>query len=182
MRHELSGMSARLEIRPPSPPRHAWQFCSLCRWRSAARPRAEPRLASWPATAPCRDPRFPIADAVVVKGQFLTIQAGESAVPDDDRRAGAEKLRVRAQVYQMTEHGLARISEGEGEAYGDRMPGMAVPVGAGAVAGRAASAAVITGGMNVVQETTGGLDASVGRLAEQLAERAVSFYACQGWL
>jgi NADPH-dependent 2,4-dienoyl-CoA reductase/sulfur reductase-like enzyme len=86
------------------------------------------------------------------------------------------------QVYQVVESGLRRIAESEGEAHGDRMPGMAVPVGAGAAMGRAASSAAISGGMNVMQEVTGGLDKSVKNLAEELAERAVSFYTRQGWL
>ena len=54
--------------------------------------------------------------------------------------------------------------------------------GAGAAAGRAATSAAISGGMNVMQEVTGGLDSDAGRLAEQLAKRAEGFYQRQGWL
>jgi hypothetical protein len=59
---------------------------------------------------------------------------------------------------------------------------MAVPVGVGAVAGAAARSAVISGGMNIVQEVTGGLEADAGRIAEEIAKRAEAFYKRQGWL
>ncbi len=120
--------------------------------------------------------------ALVVKGQFLTIEKGSRA-----KRmiigfgAGMTELRVRGQVYQMRETGLVRVSEGEGRAHGDRMPGMAVPVGVGAAAGRVVTSAIISGGMNIVQEVTGELRGDVERLAEQFAERAENFYKRQGW-
>jgi hypothetical protein len=124
----------------------------------------------------------PPLNAVVAKGQFLTIEEGDRVV----RMAigfglGAEHIRVRVQIYQATEQGLRRVAESESEAHGDRMPGMAVPVGAGAAMGHAARSAAISGGMNVIQEVTGGIDATVQNLAEELAERAVSFYTRQGW-
>ncbi len=125
----------------------------------------------------------PPLHALVVKGQFVTIDEG-----DRTKRmviglgAGAEQLRVRAQVYQVTESGLRQVRTGEAQAHGDQMPGMAIPVGAGAIAGRAASAAVISGGMNVVQEVKGGLESAAENLAEQVAARAEEFYRRQGWL
>ena len=120
--------------------------------------------------------------ALVVKGQFLTIERGSRV-----KRmiigfgAGMTELRVRGQVYQMTETGLTRISEGEGRSHGDRMPGMAVPVGVGAAAGRVVTSAVISGGLNIAQEISGELHSDVDRLAEQFAERAEDFYRRQGW-
>jgi len=95
--------------------------------------------------------------------------------------AGMTELRARGQVYQVTEARLQRISEGEGHSHGDRMPGMAVPVGVGAVAGRVVTSVIISGGMNIVQEISGELKNDVSRLADQIAERAVDFYTRQGW-
>lgn len=124
----------------------------------------------------------PPLNAAVVKGQFLTIEEGDqTARMLIGFGVGAEKIRVRVQVYQATGQGLRRLVESEGEAHGNRMPGMAVPVGAGAAMGRAATSAAISGGMNVVQEVTGGIDATVQDLAEELADRAASFYTRQGW-
>jgi hypothetical protein len=59
---------------------------------------------------------------------------------------------------------------------------MAVPVGAGAAAGRVATSAVVSGGMNVAREVRGGMDADAGRLADEIAKRAEAFYKGQGWL
>jgi hypothetical protein len=72
--------------------------------------------------------------------------------------------------------------QAEASAEGNKMPGMAVPVGAGAMMGNVARSAAISGGMNVVQEVTGGLESDAGRLAEQIAKRAAAFYTRQGWL
>ena len=69
--------------------------------------------------------------------------------------AGAREVRVRVQVYQRTEDGLRRLQEGVAEAKGDKTPGMAIPVGVGGAAGRAAVSAVVSGGLNLASETTG---------------------------
>ena len=119
--------------------------------------------------------------AVVVKGQFVTIQEGSRT-----RRmligfgAGSTMLRVEVQVYQMMESGLQRIKEVEGQARGSRMPGVAGP---GAVAGATGQVAgvAIAGGMSVVREVKGAIQADVGRLAERFAYKADAFYYRQGW-
>ncbi len=122
-------------------------------------------------------------NALLVKGQFVTIDEGNRA-----RRmiigfgAGAERLTTQIQVYHSTETGLQRVAEAEATARGSRMPGMAVPVVGGATAGRAASAAVISGGMNVMKEATGGLGKAAANIAEQIAERAAAYYKERGWL
>lgn len=127
--------------------------------------------------------RVPPLNAMVLKGQFLSIDEGDRL-----KRmviglgAGSSKLQARVQAYQATEMGLRRIAEAEADASGSKTPGMAIPVGAGAAAGRAASSAVISGGMNVVREVRGGLDAEAGRMAEKMAERVEAFYKRQGWL
>jgi hypothetical protein len=125
---------------------------------------------------------MPPIDAVVVKGQFLTIEEGDRAARMlIGFGMGAEKLQIRVQVYQVTERGLRRLAESEGEAHGDKMPGMAVPMGAGAAMGKVARSAAISGGMNVIQEVKAGLDAAAKNMAKELADRAVSFYTRQGW-
>ena len=96
--------------------------------------------------------------------------------------AGASAIRAELQVYQQTEVGLRRLVDGEAEAKGSKKPGMAVPVGAGAAAGRVATSAAISGGISVVSELTGGLKADAGRIAEKLAERTEALYRRRGWL
>lgn len=119
--------------------------------------------------------------AIVVKGQFVTIDEGSRA-----KRmligfgAGSTELRARAQVYQMTESGLRLISEGEGGAHGSKMPGVAGPAAVAGATGQVAGVA-IAGGMSVAREVKAELRPDVERLAEQFAERAVASYKRQGW-
>jgi hypothetical protein len=127
--------------------------------------------------------RVPPVNAMVLKGEFVSIDKGSRV-----KRlvigfgAGSSELRVRARVYQATATGLRRIARAEAEATGSKTPGMAVPVGAGAAVGSAATSAVVSGGMNVVKEVRGGGDADAGRLADEIAERAEAFYRRQRWL
>ncbi|MFQ5962229.1 MAG: DUF4410 domain-containing protein [Candidatus Methylomirabilales bacterium] len=119
--------------------------------------------------------------AVVVKGQFVTIEEGSRG-----KRvligfgAGKEELRARAQVYQMMEGGLKIISEGEGEAHGASRPGLAAPA---IVAGATGSPVglVVGGAMHLYTEISGPVKQNIGRLADRFAERAVAFYSRQGW-
>ena len=128
------------------------------------------------------DTETPPLHAIVLRGHFVTIDKGNRAARMIiGFGMGATELRVAVQVYQADERGLRRIVQAEASAQGDKMPGMAVPVGVGAATGRAATSAAISGGMNVAQEVTGGLDSDAGRLADQLAKRAESFYTRQGW-
>ena len=130
-----------------------------------------------------RDEESPPLHAILLKGQFITIDKGSRI-----KRmvigfgAGSSELRTRVQAYQATQSGLRRIAEAEAEATGSKMPGMAVPVGAGAAMGNLATSAAISGGMNIVDETRGAMNPDAKRLAEKIAERAKAFYVRQGWL
>jgi hypothetical protein len=129
------------------------------------------------------DARVPPVNAMVLKGEFVSIDKGSRV-----KRmvigfgAGSSELRVQARVYQATPYGLRRIARAEAKATGSKMPGMAVPVGGGAAVGSAATSAVISGGMNITKEVRGGMDADAGRLADEIAKRAEAFYQRQGWL
>lgn len=119
-----------------------------------------------------------------MKGQFVEINEGDQmARVTVGFGAGTEELRVRIQVYQVGAHGgLRRIRESFGEAHGDKMPGMAVPVGVGAAAGNVVVSAGVSAGMNVVSELNSGMDSAAENLAEQFVERAKTVYGDQGWL
>ena len=128
------------------------------------------------------DAKVPL-NALVVKGQFLTIDEGSRA-----KRviigfgAGAEEVRVMVQVYQMTETGLRRISAAEGEAHGRKTPGIAGPA-AVAVGGGMVVGAVVAGGMNLKSEAIdGSMDTTLNNLVEEFVENAARFYKRQGWL
>jgi hypothetical protein len=129
------------------------------------------------------DRDVPPLSAILIKGQFVSIDKGSRF-----KRmvigfgAGSSEVRARVQVYQATDRGLRRIVEAETQATGSKMPGMAVPVAGGAVMGSVATAAVISGGMNIAKETRGAMNPDAKRMAEKIAERAKSFYVRQGWL
>ncbi len=120
--------------------------------------------------------------ALVVKGQFISINEGDEA----ERvtigfGVGSEGLRVLVQVYQMTESGLRRVSEVEGEAHGRRTPGVAGPAGIAGATGMVAGV-VVSGGMNIISEVKGPMAQDIKNLAEKFADRAVKGYKRQGWL
>jgi len=124
--------------------------------------------------------RVPL-NALVVKGQFVTIGEGNRA-----RRmfigfgAGSTMLEVEVQVYQMMGTGLQRITEVQGGARGHRMPGLAV-AGVMAPALGTATPLLTQGAAGVVREARGGIRADIDRLAEQFAYKTVAFYHHQGW-
>ena len=122
-------------------------------------------------------------NAVAVKGQFISIDEGDQAKRTTiGFGAGAEEVNVMVQVYQMRERGLLRISEVEAEGHGRKTPGVAGPaavaVGAGMVAGL-----VVSSAMNVKSEAVdGSMQTTVDDIAEELVQRAVSYYKKRGWL
>jgi hypothetical protein len=129
------------------------------------------------------DRAVPPLHAIVLKGQFVTIDEGSRF-----KRmligfgAGSSELLARVQAYQVTERGLRRIVAAEAKATGSKSPGMAIPVAGGAAMGSAATSAVISGGMNIARETKGARNPDVERMAKEIAERAKAFYVRQGWL
>ena len=126
----------------------------------------------------------PPAGALVAKGQFIEISEGDQmSRVTVGFGAGTEELRARIQLYHVDANGgLRRIRESIGEAHGDKMPGMAVPVAAGAAGGTIVVSAAVSGGLNVLSEMNTGRDEAAENLAEQLAERAQKIYQDQGWL
>jgi hypothetical protein len=125
----------------------------------------------------------PPIDALVLKGQFLKIEKGSRL-----KRmtigfgAGTAELRVQAQVYQVTDSGLRSLAEGRVTRVGSKMPGMALPLAGGAVFGTVATAAVISGSINVAREVKGAIDDETSQIAKEIAERARKYYEQQGWL
>jgi len=129
------------------------------------------------------DGDIPPLHALVLKGQFITIDEGSRF-----KRmvigfgAGSSELRANVQAYQETARGLHPIGEAVAEAKGSKTPGMAIPVAGGAAMGSAATSAIVSGGMNIARETRGAMNPDVERMAKKIAERAKAFYVRQGWL
>ena len=123
----------------------------------------------------------PPREAILVKGQFVTVNEGEDA-PRMAIGLGPDSsmLRVQVQAYQVTEGGsLRRIAERE--VGGAGMAAAPAPAGP-RPAVRPATPAVIAGGLTFVLRSQANVEADTQRLAELFAERAVEFYRRQGWL
>ena len=134
--------------------------------------RAEPALRS----------TQPPLHAIVVKGQFVTIEkgsAGERVLIGFS--AGSEDVQVRVQAYQVTGAGLLQLQEGLAEAHGRKSPGVGVPAIVSIATGNPAGV-VISSGVNVASELLGGFDERLEDLARQIADVARDYYARQGWL
>ncbi len=125
----------------------------------------------------------PPLNALMLKGQFLTIDEGDAmgrTIIGFGR--GGKELSVAVQVYQMMMTGPQQLVEGKGTSKGGKRPGMLIPVAGGAALGTAATSAVISGSVNIMSETSGRFNTDIKKLAEELGERAVQFYIDRGWL
>lgn len=121
---------------------------------------------------------------LLIKGAFVTIDEGSRA-----KRmligfgAGSAELKSHVVAYQITAQGPRRLGEGEIKTSGGKMPGILIPVGAGAAAGRAATSAVVSGGLNVAQEAgPESLESAAKRTAQEIAKALSQAFAQQGWI
>ena len=124
----------------------------------------------------------PPLNALLVKGEFRSIDEGDQmARVTLGFGAGKSKVQVVMEVFQQTLYGAKMLVSGDAKASGSRMPGMLVPVGAGAMMGNAATSAVVSGTMTGIRELKGPLGADLKRISEDFAERAEAFYKRRGW-
>ena len=121
---------------------------------------------------------------VVIKGEFISIDEGSRL-----KRmligfgAGAAELKTFVEGYQVTASGLRPLGSAEVEAGGGKMPGMVVPVIGGGIAGRAATSAAISGGLNVAQEIgPESLDSAAKRTAKEIAKVLEEAFKKRGWI
>jgi hypothetical protein len=121
---------------------------------------------------------------LVIKGEFVTIDEGSRV-----KRmligfgAGAAELKTFVEGYQVTATGLRPLGSAEIEAGGGHMPGMLVPVGVGAAAGRPGTSAAISGGLNVAKELgPESLDGAAERTAEEIAKVLKEGFKKRGWI
>jgi len=121
---------------------------------------------------------------LLIKGAFVSMDEGSKA-----KRmligfgAGSAELKTHVQAYQITAQGPRRLGEGEVKTSGGKMPGMLVPVGAGAAAGRMAVSAAVSGGVNVTQERgPESLESAAKRTAQEITKALSRAFAQQGWI
>lgn len=126
----------------------------------------------------------PAVGDIVIMGQFISVDEGSRAMRMlIGFGAGASELKTFVEAYQMTAQGLRPLGSTEVESDGGKMPGMVVPVGAGAAAGRAATSAAVSGGLSVTREfTSENMKASAERTAEAVAEVLREAFVKRGWI
>ena len=122
---------------------------------------------------------------VLIQGEFVSIDKGSRT-----KRmllgfgAGAGELQTHVVAYQVTPDGRRLLGETDVKSKGGHMPGMLVPVTAGAAAGQAATSVAISGGMNIMQETgPEGLNAAAKRTAKKITKEVLApAFARHGWI
>lgn len=128
--------------------------------------------------------RPPQQGNIVFHGGFISIDEGSRA-----KRmligfgAGAAELKTLVEAFQVTSSGLRPLGSAEFRSAGGKMPGIVVPIGVGAVAGRAATSAAIAGGANIVQELgPEGIQGAAKGTAKEIAKILRDAFQKQGWI
>lgn len=124
----------------------------------------------------------PQSGDLVIQGQFVQIDQGSAT-----QRfviglgVGATELRTQVQVFQVGGTGWQPVKQFDTVAAGSRFPGAAFFVGAGAVAGTAATSAMISSGVGTVREVRASIEADARRTSEQIASKMSELSTAQGW-
>lgn len=128
-------------------------------------------------------PVLHVGDAIV-RGEFVTVNQGNRlARVLVGFGVGSAELQTLVEAYAVTANGLRPLGSAQIESAGGRMPGMLVPVGMGAAAGRAATSAAVSGGMNLAQEAgPESIEGAARRTASRIAALIVDAYRKRGWM
>lgn len=119
---------------------------------------------------------------LVIQGQFVQIDQGSAT-----KRfviglgVGATELRTQVQVFQVGTAGWQPVKQFDTVAQGARFPGAAFFVAGGAVAGTAATSAMVSSGVGVVREIRTSIEADARRTAEQITSKLSELSKSQGW-
>jgi hypothetical protein len=117
---------------------------------------------------------------LVIAGKFLTLDEGNQTMRVlVGFGAGASHVTTRVQAWMDGQ----LVAEADTAAESGKKPGVAVTLGAGAVAGTAATAAVVAAGTTGVSELLlTSVEADAKRTAGEIAERIIRAYRERGWL
>ena len=119
-----------------------------------------------------------------IEGQFLSIDEGNRT----ERviigfGLGRTDVKTNVQVYDTTTKDRRAVEKFTTDAKSGRKPGMAVFVGAGALAGHAAVSTLVSGGLSAASEKfSANVEADAKRTAKEIAQRLGVFFVGQGWI
>jgi len=121
---------------------------------------------------------------LLIKGEFVSIDEGDRL-----KRmligfgAGAGELRTHVESYQISAEGHVLLGTKQIKAKGGKMPGIFVPVMAGAMGGSPGKSAMIAGGANVAQEMgPESIQAAAKRTAKEIVKVLRENFRRQGWI
>ena len=123
-------------------------------------------------------------NVLVVEGQLASINQGNQA----ERvaiglGAGASDVESRVQLYTATPGGLQVIETFTTSMKSGYMPGMAETMGAGAIGGHLAVAAVAGAGLHTAGEMlSGDVEAEAKRTAKGIAKELRGYFEVEGWV
>jgi len=118
-----------------------------------------------------------------IEGQFVSVNEGNRL-----RRmvvgfgAGASEVRTLVQVYKTTPEGRRLVEDFYTTVKSSIKPGMGPMAGVGAAAGRAATSAMVSGGVGIATERSQGVDGDAKHTAEEITKTLKKFFVEQGWI
>ncbi len=126
----------------------------------------------------------PFDNIVIVEGQFTSIDRGSRlARVVIGFGFGKSDVRTHVQVYQKTPSRRRLLQEFTTSATSSYAPGLVVGLGVGAAAGTLATAAVVSGGTNLANESYGAdVEAGAERTATELVAKMKPFFIDQAWI
>ena len=120
---------------------------------------------------------------LVISGQFVAVDQGNRTERVTlGLGAGRSDVRVRAQVFEVTPQGHRLADEIEVDAKSGLQPGMAETMGVGALAGHFVASTLVSGGLQVADESLGtSVVADADRASKGIAKQLAGFFGQQGW-
>ena len=126
----------------------------------------------------------PEGSTLSIEGEFLHVEKGSQF-----KRlvigfgVGAAEVLARVHIYLETDKEKIEVQEFLARAKSSAKPGMGPFVGVGALAGRAGTAAVASGGVGIATEKKGGeIEAITTSLAKEIMEHVRLLFDKQGWM
>jgi Domain of unknown function (DUF4410) len=129
-------------------------------------------------------PTKPQINDILIRGYLLSVEEGSAT----ERMAigfgaGASRLNVAVEGYQMTAQGPRKLGSGKVEAGGSKGPGAAAPLAVAIATGNPLGL-IVSSGMKVYGETSGSskIDGRAEQTAKEVANQLRPRFQQQGWI